>query len=134
MNRPTRSGVRLAVALLVLTVYAPLLCCVDTRVQTTLAGAPVQEGRWRRDASAGSGKDPEALLRVALDRCRQQVRSYRCTLRLRERIADKLTLEQVISVQYRRRPEALELVWRKNVDRVRRLVYCKGMRRSEDGA
>lgn len=67
--------------------------------------------------------DPSVIWRRGLERYQRDVKDYRCVLTKQEQLADGLTPLQEIEVRYRRQPETVYMIWRKNADEVKRALY-----------
>ncbi len=73
--------------------------------------------------------DPLRFTETVRDRFDKRSHEYRCTLIKRERIGGKLKPEEHIEVRYRSEPrETIYMIWKKNVDQVRRALYINGHR------
>jgi len=81
---------------------------------------PIGQGESLEDQAA---RDPLAFLQMALDRYDRGVRDYTCTFSKQERLGGQLTPDQLIAVSFRERPFSVRMEWRKNPDRVSRVLY-----------
>ena len=70
-----------------------------------------------------AARDPLAFIQMALDRYDRSVRDYTCTFSKQERIGGQLTPDQLIAVYFREKPLSVRMEWRKNPDRVARVLY-----------
>lgn len=77
--------------------------------------------------------DPRALLELAAQRYRENVRSYRCTFWRRERVRGKLSKQQAIDVVYRESPRAILMEWVVNPVQVKRCLYVAGRNQNRKG-
>ncbi len=68
-------------------------------------------------------QDPMALVRLGIERYREEVDSYRCTFIKQELLPDGLSEEQVIEVRYREEPHTVYMIWKENADSARRGLY-----------
>lgn len=77
--------------------------------------------------------DPTQTLSIALERCVREVRDYRCVFVRQERLGGKLSAEQAVRVLYRDEPRSVYMTWIRNADRVRRVLYVKGLHLGSHG-
>lgn len=75
------------------------------------------------DAETLARQDPMAFVRLALQRCRNEVKSFHCTFTKQERLEGELTPVQEIDFRYREEPRTVYLQWRKNPDGAKRVLY-----------
>ncbi|RMF73887.1 MAG: DUF1571 domain-containing protein [Planctomycetota bacterium] len=68
-------------------------------------------------------RDPEALADLGLKRYMQSVRDYRCLFVKQERVKGHLSKLEEIDVAYREHPHSVFMKWRRNADKVRRVLF-----------
>ena len=123
------------VAVAGLAAVVPFVGCACASTGGKIVSAPVAEPvRVSQDAaSALPAPDPVELLRVALERCEREVRGYTCVFFKQERTGNELGLQQAMEVMYRDEPRSVRMTWVKNPDRLRRVLYVRGLNVSEKG-
>jgi hypothetical protein len=70
--------------------------------------------------------DPIAFLENCVRRYDREVKGYRCTLQMQERIDGKLRPTEVIDVRFREKPFSVLLDWRSGAGLAQRTLYVKG--------
>lgn len=70
--------------------------------------------------------DPVAFFRAAMERYQRSVHDYTCTFEKQELVGGRLTTEQVTEVKFREKPFSVNMVWTKNADKARRVIYVEG--------
>ncbi len=68
-------------------------------------------------------RDPEQFMRYCLDRYRAEIRDYTCVFEKCERIGGKLRKVEQIEVRYREQPTSVYMIWKKNADKARRVLF-----------
>lgn len=80
----------------------------------------------KEDSFATMAKsDPVAAFREALKRYQSHVDDYTCMFEKQERLAGRLTEDQVIQVKFREKPFSVNMLWVLNEDKARRVVYVE---------
>ncbi len=71
-------------------------------------------------------RDPTAFMRMCLDRYERDIRDYTCVFHKHERISGKLRKTEEIEVRYRESPKSVFMIWRKNADQAKRVLFRDG--------
>lgn len=87
--------------------------------QTAVLASTVDRGSLRELAR----RDPLGLVELGLRRYQERVRDYRCVFHKQERIDGKLGAQEEIEVRFRVEPTSVFMVWRRNADQVRRVLF-----------
>lgn len=126
--RPTNMRVRMAVGLLLLTLFC-IHCAPVSNSRSTLVaassgqGAPVAE---LKKLEVMAEKDPVALLDLGLEHYQQTVQNYTCTFIKQERIKGELRPEQWIEVKYMEKPLSIAMKWVQNAPIGDAILYVDG--------
>ena len=67
--------------------------------------------------------DPWRFAQYARRHCEERVHDYTCIFEKRERIGGKLRELEEIEVRYRREPTAVFMIWQRNADQAKRVLY-----------
>ncbi len=70
--------------------------------------------------------DPLAFFRGALERYERSVHDYVCTFEKQEMVGGRLQTEQVTQVRFREKPFSVNMLWTRNADKARRVIYVDG--------
>lgn len=68
-------------------------------------------------------RDPERVIRLAIERYDREIRDYTCLFQKQERIGSKLRKQEDIAVSYREAPRSVFMIWKKNADQVKRVLF-----------
>ena len=77
--------------------------------------------------------DPLGLLRVAQERYERTVDDYVCTFSKQDWVDGRLTAEQITRVKFREKPLSVNMLWVKNADKARRVIYVEGKWTGKNG-
>jgi len=101
---------------------------VETLVsrQTPIAAPPQLEPPSGKSFAALAKSDPVGALRLALDRYEGRVHDYTCTFVKQERVGGRLKDEQETRVRFREDPFSVNMLWIRNADQARRVIYVEG--------
>ncbi len=67
--------------------------------------------------------DPWALARLGHQRCERDIHEYTCLFLKQERIDGKLRDVEEIEVRYRDEPKAVYMIWKRNADQAKRVLF-----------
>jgi hypothetical protein len=70
--------------------------------------------------------DPVRALRAGLARYEARVSDYTCTFVKQERVDGRLLPEQEMQVRFREKPFSVNMLWTRNADKAKRIVYVEG--------
>lgn len=87
------------------------------------AAAPARTPAESETLEARAARDPVAFFEGLIDRYDRSVRDYTCTFTKQERIAGRLTEEQVMRAMFREQPFSVRLEWVQNADKAARVLY-----------
>lgn len=73
-------------------------------------------------------QDPRALTRLARQRYEREVRDYTCVFLKQERIDGKLRDVEEIEVRYREDPISVYMIWKRNADQAKRVLFIDSPR------
>ncbi|HOB73780.1 MAG TPA: DUF1571 domain-containing protein [Phycisphaerae bacterium] len=85
--------------------------------------APAPPSPVSEPPEALAARDPMGFLQMAMERYDRTVRDYTCTFTKKELIGGKLTGEQVIDVWFREKPFSVRMEWKRNADKISRVLY-----------
>lgn len=68
-------------------------------------------------------RDPAGVIRLAIERYDHEISDYTCMFQKHERIGNKLRKPEEIEVRYREAPRSVFMIWKKNADQVKRVLF-----------
>jgi hypothetical protein len=71
-------------------------------------------------------RDPERVIHLAIEHYGKTIRDYTCLFQKQERIDRELRKQEDIAVSYREAPRSVFMVWKKNADQVKRVLFEDG--------
>ncbi len=77
--------------------------------------------------------DPLKLLKTALDRYERSIRDYTCTFEKEELVGGRMCPAQAAQVKFREKPFSVNMLWTKNADKARRVIYVENKWTDKNG-
>lgn len=92
-------------------------------IEPTDPASPRPEPRPGMSTTDFAKSDPLKFTMWARDQFEENVGDYKCTMIKQERVGGKLSEVQTIEMRYRKNPNAVFMIWKKNEDSCRRALY-----------